>query len=366
MLGGMLFAFCLSAAAQAADAMGIVTPVEPEGSAALKPGQVEPLPGIGYEMAGWQATEMLPAQYSRSIGPVSVLQVRPDIYMLTVDGVNVAVQTGWQGTFVINTARPEHCDALLPAIMAIAQTPIRYVVNTSADADRVGCNAQLAQAGQSFTRNQAGVPAPVTSHRNVLMQLMQSGETIAAGAFPNDVFTRSERNMYVNDQAEQMFWMPAAHSDGDTMVLFRRSDVVVAGDILDVTRFPIIDLQHGGSINGEIAALNRLLNEFAVAMSPKFQRPGGTLIIPGRGPLCMHADVLNYRDMVTIIRDRVQAALEVGQSLEQVLATRPARGFEARYGSESGNWTTRHFIEAVYQSLKAERSALARHGRKSR
>lgn len=307
-------------------------------------------------MAGSRATELLPAQYARSIGSVSVLQVRPDIYMLTVDGVNVAVQTSWEGTLVINTAMREHCNALIEAINAIAQTPIRYIVNTSADADRVGCNAQVAQAGQALMHQQ-GLAAPVIAHRNVPMQLIESGNT---DALPNDTFGRHVRSMYVNDQAVQLFWMPAAHADGDTIVLFRRSDVVVAGDVLDVTRFPVIDLQHGGSITGEIAALNRLLNEFAVAKSPQFQQPGGTLIIPGRGPLCTHLDVLNYRDMVTIIRDRVQALLDQGKSLEQVLATRPARGYEARYGADDGSWTTRNFIEAIYKSLQAERSTRKR------
>lgn len=353
----VLFALCLSGAVQAADRSEEAAPAEPEGSAALLPEQAEPSPGIADAMAGTRATWLVPAEYSRSIGAVSVLQVRPDIYMLTVDGANVVVQTGWQGTLVINTAGTQQCDALVAAIKAIAQAPIRYIVNTSADADRVGCNAQVAQAGHAFMRTQLGFAAPVIAHQNVMMQLLASGTGVSTEGLPSEIFTRPVRSMYVNDQAIQIFWMPGAHSDGDTMVVFRRSDVVVAGDILDVTRFPVVDLAHGGSINGEIAALNRLLNEFAVAVTPKFQRPGGTLIIPGRGQLGMHTDVLNYRDMVTIVRDRVQALLEQGKSLEQVLAARPARGYESRYGSESGSWTTRNFIEAIYKSLKTERSA---------
>jgi hypothetical protein len=124
---------------------------------------------------------------------------------------------------------------------------------------------------------------------------------------------------------------------------------------MDTRRFPVIDVEHGGSIQGEIAAMNRLLSEFAVAVSPAFQRPGGTLIVPGRGQLCLQVDVLNYRDMLTIIRDRVQDLIEHGKTLQQVQATNPARGYTTRYGATTGDWTTTQFIAAVYQSLIQER-----------
>jgi glyoxylase-like metal-dependent hydrolase (beta-lactamase superfamily II) len=309
-------------------------------------------------MAGTEATEQLPAEYARSIGPVSVLQVRPDIYMLTVAGVNVAVETGEQGSLVVNTAPAGNCPALVAAIKAIVRGPIRYVANTSGDDDRIGCNAEVAQQGLAFARSQQlGFAAPIIAYNNVVLRLIQEGKSLSPYAFPNEVFTRPVRNMYLNGQAIQSFWMPQAHSDGDTIVMFRHSDLVVAGDIFDETRFPVIDVAHGGSIDGELAALNRLLDEFTVTPNPKFQTAGGTLVIPGRGQLCYEADVLNYRDMISIIRERVKAQLDRGATLEKVEQSNPAADYAPRFGSDSGSWTTHDFIAAVYRSLKAEQSA---------
>src|SRR5665213_3608957 len=311
---------------------------------------------LAQPMAADQATWQLPAEYSSSIGPVSVLQVRPDIYMLTVAGVNVAVETGWQATVVIGTAPAETCDALIAAVKTIAQAPIRYVVDTNVRADRIGCNASLAQAGHGLVRTPLECAAPVIAQQNALMELIRSGpQSYAAAAIPSEVFTLPVRNMYLNDQAIQIFWMPAAQTDGDSMTMFRRSDVVVAGDIMDELGFPVIDLAHGGSIQGELAALNRLLDEFAVSVSPKWQGAGGTLIIPGRGQLCTQTDVLNYRDMVTVIRDRVADLVAHGASLDQVQKSEPARGYDVRYGANSGKWTTSDFVAAIYQSLMAEK-----------
>jgi glyoxylase-like metal-dependent hydrolase (beta-lactamase superfamily II) len=316
---------------------------------------VEPATEPGAE--AMEATEQLPAEYSRSMGPVSVLQVRPDIYMLTVSGVNVAVETGPQGTLVVGAGPAENCQALVAAVKQIERGPIRFVMDTSADDDRVGCNGPLAQAGHSFAMSQLGFAAPVVAQNNVVLRLIQSGASYPAFALPSEVFTRPERNMYMNNQAVQDFAMPAAHTDGDSIVMFRRSDVVVAGDIFDETRFPIIDVAHGGSVDGEIAALNRLLDEFAVSAGPKFQVPGGTLIIPGRGQVCYEADVLNYRDMVTTMRTRVQALIDQHATLQQVEQSDPARGYDTRYGARSGSWTTDDFITAVYRSLLAEQNA---------
>ncbi len=361
---GLLISLSVMGTVQAADQAGDADSGDLEGTAAvLDPGQTvplernAPLQGIGELTTGRRATWLLPAQYARSIDGVSVLQVRPDLYMLTVGGKNVAVETGWQGTLVIGGAAAEDCDALVTAVKAIAQTPIRNIVNTSADTDRVGCNGKLAEAGHAFTAGVLGFSAPVIAHQNALLQLIGGDKQYAPDELPSELFTRPVRNMYLNDQGVQIFWMPKAHSNADTMVLFRRSDVVVAGDILDETSFPVISLAHGGSIDGEVAALNRLLDEFSVAVYPQVQRPGGTVVIPGRGELCVPSDLLAYRDMVTIVRDRVKALVDRGASLAQVQKSDPTRGFDTRYGKTSGSWTTEDFIAAVYQSLWAERGA---------
>jgi glyoxylase-like metal-dependent hydrolase (beta-lactamase superfamily II) len=361
---GLLMALCAMGTAQAADQAEDTDSVDLEGTAAvLDPGQTAPLEqnaplqGMGELTTGRKATWLLPAQYARSIDGVSVLQVRPDLYMLTVGGRNVAVETGWQGTLVIGGAAAEDCDALLTAVKAIARAPIRNIVNTSADAERVGCNGKLAEAGRAFTAGVLGFAAPVIAHQNALLQLISGDKQYAPNELPSELFTRPVRNMYLNDQGVQIFWMPKAHTNADTMVLFRRSDVVVAGDILDETSFPVISLARGGSIDGEVAALNRLLDEFSVAVYPRVQRPGGTVVIPGRGELCVPSDLLAYRDMVTIVRDRVKALVDRGASLAQVQKSDPTRGFDTRYGKKSGNWTSEDFVAAIYQSLQAERGA---------
>jgi cyclase len=156
--------------------------------------------------------------------------------------------------------------------------------------------------------------------------------------------------MYLNGEGIETLHQPAALADGDSMVFFRRSDVVVAGDILDSTRFPVIDLARGGSVQGEIDALNRLV-ELAIPSIPLVWREGGTLVVPGHGYVHEQLDVVEYRDMVTIVRDRVQALIEAGRSLDEVKAAAPTQGYTRRYGADTGPWTTDMFVEAVYRSL---------------
>jgi glyoxylase-like metal-dependent hydrolase (beta-lactamase superfamily II) len=149
----------------------------------------------------------------------------------------------------------------------------------------------------------------------------------------------------------QVFYMPAAHTDGDSVVYFRHNDVIAAGDVFDTTGYPMIDLERGGSIDGVAEALNRILD---IAF-PDFRLEGGTLVIPGHGRICDSADVAYYRDMVTIVRDRVQDMVKKGLTLDQVKAARPTRDYDPRYGSTSGAWTTDMFVEAAYKSLSVRK-----------
>jgi glyoxylase-like metal-dependent hydrolase (beta-lactamase superfamily II) len=162
--------------------------------------------------------------------------------------------------------------------------------------------------------------------------------------------------MFLNGEGIEALHLPDAHTDGDSMVFFRRSDVVVAGNILDMRRFPVIDLARGGSVQGEIDALSRIV-DLAIPSVPIVTREGGTLVIPGNGRVCDQFDVVEYRDMVVIIRDRIRALIKEGKTLEQVKAAAPASGFIRRYGSNSGPWTTDMFVEAVYKSLVKEKKS---------
>jgi len=170
-------------------------------------------------------------------------------------------------------------------------------------------------------------------------------------AQPTETFVGLEKELYFNGEPVLMYHVPNAHTDGDSLVFFRKSDVVATGDIFRTDSYPVIDLQKGGSVQGVLEGLNRVL-DLAV---PAHHEEGGTFIVPGHGRICDEFDVLEYRDMVTIVRDRVQAMRAKGMSLEQVKAARPTLDYDSRYGAVTGAWTTDMFVEAVYRSVVASR-----------
>ncbi len=294
---------------------------------------------------------------------VEVLQVRPNFYMIAGAGGNIGVQVGEDGVVVVDSGASAQSDAILAAIKRLTPSPIRYVINTNSDADHVGGNDKLSQAGQTlFTGRTIGLPtefagtaASILATENVLTRMSGATPAYPSTALPTETFFYPRKYMFLNDEGIEVLHQPAAHSDGDAIVFFRRSDVVVAGDVLDTTRFPVIDVAKGGSIDGEIAALNRLV-DIAIPSVPIVSREIGTSIIPGHGHICDQLDVVEYRDMVTIIRDRVRDLIKAGRTLEDVKAADPARGYKARYGSTTGSWTTNQFVEAIYRSLTSKKS----------
>jgi glyoxylase-like metal-dependent hydrolase (beta-lactamase superfamily II) len=171
--------------------------------------------------------------------------------------------------------------------------------------------------------------------------------------------------MYFNDEGIEILHQPAAHTDGDTIVFFRKTDVIVVGNTIDTDRFPVIDLARGGSLKGEIEALSRII-EMAIPPGPFVGLPngpnasapqqGGTDVLPGHGRIYRQIDVVNYRDMVVIIRDIVQDMISRKMTLDQIKAADPAKPYRARYGATSGRWTTNDFVEAVYKSLTNAKS----------
>jgi glyoxylase-like metal-dependent hydrolase (beta-lactamase superfamily II) len=287
---------------------------------------------------------------------LEVLQVRPNFYMIAGAGGNIGFQVGSDGVVVIDSGSTSSADAVVAAIKKITTQPIRYVINTSADPDHVGGNAAVAKAGQTLFTQGAdflGGGASILSVEQVLMRMSgPSGQPsrFPVDAWPTETFNQPRKYMYLNGEGIEVFHQPAAHTDGDAIVFFRRSDVVVAGDIFDTTRFPVIDIAKGGSIYGEIAALHKLVDT-AIPSVPIVSREEGTLIIPGHGRLCDQLDVVEYRDMITIIRDRIRDSMKQGLTLEQIKAASPARGYTRRYGSDTGSWSTNDFIEAVYRSI---------------
>lgn len=293
---------------------------------------------------------------------LEVLQLRPHFFLIAGAGGHVSVQVGDDGVVVVDSGSTARAEAVSAAIKKITPRPIRYVINTSADSDHVGGNETLSKAGQTlFTAtgsfglpgNYLGGVASILAAEKVLTRMSAPtglASPFPAAAWPTETFDQPRKYMYLNGEGIEVLHLPAAHTDGDSLVFFRRSDVVVAGDVLDTTRFPVIDVAKGGSINGYIAALNRVI-ELAIPSVPIVSREAGTIVIPGHGRVCDQLDVVEYRDMVSIIRDRVQEGIKARMTLDQIKAAAPARGYTRRYGSDSGPWTTNQFIEAVYQSL---------------
>jgi glyoxylase-like metal-dependent hydrolase (beta-lactamase superfamily II) len=294
---------------------------------------------------------------------METLPVRGRVSLVSAGGMNVLVQVGSQGVLVVDTMAEPMADRLLAAIRTLAGSrSIRYVVNTHAHQDFTGGNLKVAAAGaQLVAGNFAGqvgqravdgvVPqAFVLAHENVLKAMSAptgNQPPTPFGAWPTDTFFQGESTLYFNGEGIQLVHVPAASTDGDILVFFRGSDVIAAGDIYNTLGYPRIDLRRGGNVNGVIEGLNRLVD---IAISEQFTE-GGTRIVPGRGRISDEFDVVEYRDMVTIVRDRVAAMIGKGRSLEQVKAARPTLDWEPRYGSTSGLWTTAMFVEAVYRSL---------------
>lgn len=299
------------------------------------------------------------AAQQASSANLEVLQLRPNFYMIAGAGGNIGFQVGSDGVVVVDSGSASSAEEVVAAIKKVTSQPIRYVINTSADPDHVGGNEVVAKAGQTlFTQGGGagigadflGGAASILSVEQVLTRMSGKPSPFPVAAWPTETFHQARKYMYLNGEGIEVFHEPAAHTDGDAIVFFRRSDVIVAGDVFDTTRFPVIDVARGGSIRGEIAALQKLVDT-AIPSVPIVSREEGTLIIPGHGRICDQLDVVDYRDMVTMIRDRIRDLMKEGLSLEQIKAAAPARGYTRRYGSYTA-WTTDHFVEAVYRSMR--------------
>jgi glyoxylase-like metal-dependent hydrolase (beta-lactamase superfamily II) len=291
------------------------------------------------------------------------LPVQGSVYLVTAGDSNTVVQAGAEGTLVVDTQAANRSSELVPALSKITDKPIRYIINTSADSNRTGGNATLTEAGKSFNTfsglaaySEAPTEAPIYAHENVLKWMSEEVNgtpRVAAESWPTETYFTSSMELYFNGEAVQLLRMPAAHSDGDSIVYFQKSNVVATGELFDYESFPVIDIQRGGTVDGVIEALNRIID----ITIPERNEEGGTMVIPGRGRICDEYDVVIYRDMVTIIRDRVKALIDQGKTLEQVQAARVTQDYDGRYGTEQGTWTTRMFVEAVYRSLSAPKPA---------
>jgi glyoxylase-like metal-dependent hydrolase (beta-lactamase superfamily II) len=310
---------------------------------------------IGLSLIALAAT----GAYAQDAAPVRLTawHVRDGIYMLVGAGGNTTLQVGDDGVLVVDTKLRAASGVLLDAIRQISDKPIRYVINTHWHPDHVGSNELIAKSGSTIAGGNvsgaiadAGEGAAVIAHENVLVRMSSQDTPPPFEAWPTVTLFMPQKDLYFNGEAIEILHQPAAHTDGDSLVFFRRSDVISTGDVFTTTAYPVIRPEDGGGIDGVIAALNRII-EITV---PKEKQEGGTLVIPGHGRLCDEADVVEYRDMVTIIRDRIKSMVDMGMTLRQVQAAQPTADYDGRYGATSGLWTTEQFVAAAYESLKNE------------
>jgi len=305
---------------------------------------------------------LAPPPPNLTVDGVEVLPVQGQVYMLAGAGANVTLQVGDEGVLVVDSGAAGQSATIVTAIQRLTNKPIRFLVNTSSDADKVAGNEAIVKAAGGSRVNRpaqiGGVPNPLGQNAGVLtMTHENSFNRMSAGApglaaltgeaLPESTFFTPRKDFFSNGEPVQLLTQPDAHTDGDIFVFFRKSDVVTTGDIVDLTRYPMIDRARGGSIQGEIDALNTLL-ELTV---PERNQMGGTRVIPGHGRIANEADIVDYRDMVTIVRDRVEEMIKKGMTLQQIQAAKPSLEYDGLYGATAGPWTTNMFLEAIYRDL---------------
>ena len=292
---------------------------------------------------------LLPGQQLQEVDGIQyeVRHVQGNVYMFASTLGNVTIQVGkdagHDGVLLVDTGAPRLRETLLAEIRKLSAEPVRFLVNTSADADHTGANAVLLKPSRSY---QTQAEVALYAQDNVLQRESRDGSGVPSSAWPTMTYLEG-KSFAFNGEAIQMFAEKNAHTDGDSVVLFRGSNVLSAGDIFLTTGYPVIDLDRGGSIQGEIRALNHILD----LTVPRSMQEGGTMVIPGHGRLCDESEVSDYRDMLTIIRDRVQDLVHKGKTLDQVKAARLSRDYDRRYSTPS--WTGDMFVEAIYKSLGA-------------
>jgi glyoxylase-like metal-dependent hydrolase (beta-lactamase superfamily II) len=312
-------------------------------------------------VCAWVIGGALFGQLGAQEGGLDVVKVRKNFYMIAGAGGNIGVQIGSDGIVLVHSGTAAASDQVLAALKKLTDLPIRYIINADAGAEFVGGNEKLSRAGYTIFTNALGNPAAVAamtngggasilSHDSVLRRMSAAKPAFPSAALPNEAFFTPRKAIRMNDEGIEILYQPAAHSSADSFVLFRGSDVVVAGDVMDTTRFPAIDLANGGSIQGEIEALDKLI-ELTIAPTPFIYKDVGTYVIPGHGRLCEQMEIVDYRDMVVLVRDVVADLIKQGKTLDQIKAARPALPYETRYGTQAG--TTAAFVEAIYKSLTA-------------
>ena len=325
-----------------------------------------------------------PVQAQGAAGQIRLLPLRGNVYVLTGAGGNITASVGKDGVLLVNTGAPTESEKVLAAVKELsrrvtgsptiarscvgvtegcnwwssseflpttagprAPRPISGIIYTSDDAHNTGGSEMISAAGRTYGVRNIDGSAPgawIVAHENMTLRTPKPGESTVLAS---ESYSGTEKKLnFFNGEAVIVTHPPAAHSDGDSMAYFRGSEVLAVGDVMDMSSYPVIDVEKGGSIQGMVNALNWILDVAVV----EHMMEGGTLVVPGRGRMADSADVAYYRDMLTIFRDRVRAMVKKGMTLDQIKAARPTRDYDARWGKNAA-WTPAMFVEAIHKTL---------------
>jgi cyclase len=296
------------------------------------------------------------AQNQANADEVRVLPVRGGIYMLIGPGGNATLSVGNEGALLVDTMLGSAAKGIQVAIRKVTDVPLRTIINTNYHSEHTGSNEELSKwggivVGGNFTAQVGvGAPAAIFAHENALNRMSAPTGKQAptpVGAWPTNTYAGKRKDLFFNEEGIRLQNIPNAITDGDSIVFFRRSDVISTGDVFNPSRYPRLDLAAGGSINGELAAVNYIISEII----PSYGQEGGTMLVPGQGRLCDLGDLVDYREMLTVVRDRIQDMIKKKMPLDQVKAAKPTLDYDAEYGATTGPWTTDMFVEAVFKSL---------------
>lgn len=326
-------------------------------------------------VAGWSVRALIGAGAVclLAVGPATSAQqpvlrttpVQGHVSLITGAGGNVVVQTGPDGVVLVDSGDGGSNEALLAAVRGVSRAPLQYVLNTGPQREHVGGNQAMRGAGVTFTGGNAlavqgvGVGASVLAHERTLARVsgaVGGRALLPQPGWPTDSFFARKMDLFVNDEPIELLHVPGAASDGNVLVYFHRSDVIAAGDAFRLDTYPAIDVDAGGTIAGVLAALNRIID----LTVPKILQEGGTLVVPGHGRIADESDVVEYRDMMTIIRDRVVDAVREGRSLEQVKAAAVTRDYDGRFAAASGLASPEALVGVIYQELRGPARTTAR------
>ena len=277
-------------------------------------------------------------------GEVGVLPVQGNIYMLNLGDVNIVAQVGDDGILLVDSGPAAWSDRITQTLRdRFGDRPLRYLINTSVNTNHSGGNAAMMKLAPPGNNS-----AKLIAHENTLNRMNGTAEgekELPQDMLPTSTFFTEKKEIYFNGEPIEILFQPKAYSDGDLIVFFRSSDVIATGKVFSTTTYPIIDDKRGGGIQGHLDALNRILD----ITVPRFNEQGGTMVIPGSGRLTNESDVDDYRNWMTMVKDRVQEMIKKKMTLAQVKAAKPTLEYDGLFATPG--WTTDQFVEAVYRSL---------------